>query len=141
MPSEKIPIAIRRVVAIRAKSYCEYCQCPESIGTQSFTVEHIKPRKLGGETILGNLAWSCFGCNSHKHTKTMAIDPQTNLQVSLFNPRQQVWADHFYWSADFRLMIGKTDVGRATIEALFLNRDGVVNLRHVLSLANLHPPS
>ena len=71
----------------------------------------------------------------------MAIDPQTNSQVSLFNPRQQVWADHFCWSADFRLMIGKTDVGRATIEALFLNRSGVANLRRVLSLANLHPPS
>jgi hypothetical protein len=71
----------------------------------------------------------------------MAIDPQTNLQVSFFNPRQQVWDNHFHWSSNFRLMIGKTDVGRATIDALFLNRDGVVNLRHVLSLANLHPPT
>lgn len=38
------------------------------------------------------------------------------------------------------MMIGKTDIGRATIEALFLNREGVVNLRRLLCLANLHPP-
>ena len=35
MPSERIPVAIRRVVAIRANNYCEYCRCPENIGTQS----------------------------------------------------------------------------------------------------------
>ncbi|HBE19026.1 MAG TPA: hypothetical protein DEG17_00145 [Cyanobacteria bacterium UBA11149] len=39
--------------------------------------EHIKPRHGGGETIVENLAWSCFGCNAHKHTKTQAIDPET----------------------------------------------------------------
>lgn len=141
MPSEKVPLAIRRVVAIRAKNYCEYCCCPENIGTQSFTVEHIKPKQSGGETILENLAWSCFGCNSHKHTKMVAIDPETGLQVSLFHPRQQIWSDHFYWNDDFTLMIGKTAVGRTTIKALVLNRQGVVNLRRVLVLANLHPPS
>ena len=141
MPSERIPVAIRRVVAIRANNYCEYCRCPENIGTQSFTVEHIKPRQAGGETILENLAWSCFGCNSHKHTKTVGFDPEMQLQVSLFNPRQQVWSVHFGWSEDFTLMIGKTSVGRATVEALILNRQSVVNLRRVLVFANLHPPN
>jgi len=38
-------------------------------------------------------------------------------------------------------MVAKTDIGKATIKALILNRDGVVNLRRVLVLANLHPPS
>ncbi|WP_256875051.1 hypothetical protein [Nostoc sp. C052] len=37
-------------------------------------------------------------------------------------------------------MIGKTACGRATIEALRLNRFGVVNLRRLLRSANLHPP-
>jgi hypothetical protein len=141
MPSEKIPASVRRVVALRAKNYCEYCLSPENIGTQSFTVEHIKPRQAGGETILENLAWSCFGCNSHKHTKVAAIDPETGVQVSLFNPRQQLWAEHFGWSGDFTIIIGKTAEGRATVKALILNREGVVNLRRVLVLANLHPPS
>jgi hypothetical protein len=141
MPSEKIPIAMRRVVALRAKNYCEYCRCPENIGTQGFTIEHIKPKQAGGETVLENLAWSCFGCNSHKHTKTFAINPETKLQVKLFNPRLQVWSEHFGWNSDFTLMVAKTDIGKATIKALILNRDGVVNLRRVLVLANLHPPS
>jgi hypothetical protein len=37
-------------------------------------------------------------------------------------------------------MIGITPTGRATIERLNLNREGVVNLRAVLSLINWHPP-
>ncbi|WP_255515627.1 hypothetical protein [aff. Roholtiella sp. LEGE 12411] len=37
-------------------------------------------------------------------------------------------------------MIGKTACGRATVEALRLNRSGVVNLRRLLRSANLHPP-
>lgn len=69
MSSKKVPEAIRKVVATRAKDTCEYCRSQGKFATQSFTVEHIKPRKLGGETILDNLAWACFGCNGHKHTK------------------------------------------------------------------------
>jgi hypothetical protein len=41
---------------------------------------------------------------------------------------------------DFEQVIGKTPCGRATVEALRLNRFGVVNLRRLLRDANLHPP-
>ena len=71
--SERIPDSVRRIVATRANNICEYCRCLESFSTQSFTVDHIKPRKVGGETTLENLAWSCFGCNAYKHTKTEGI--------------------------------------------------------------------
>lgn len=140
MSSERVPEAIRRIVGARAGDYCEYCRCFGQFATESFTVEHIKPRQAGGETTLENLAWSCFGCNSHKHTKTQAIDPQTNQKEPLYNPRQQVWTEHFCWSSDFTQIIGKTPCGRATVEALRLNRAGVVNLRRLLSMAGLHPP-
>lgn len=56
MSSEKVPDAIKRVVAARAKDYCEYCRSPGKFATQIFTVEHIKPRDAGGETTLENLA-------------------------------------------------------------------------------------
>lgn len=88
MPSFRVPDAIRRIVAARARDYCEYCRCPGRFATESFTVEHTKPRIAGGETTLENLAWSCFGCNSHKHTKTYGIDPETGQQETLYNPRQ-----------------------------------------------------
>lgn len=140
MPSERVTEALRRIVAARGQNYCEYCRCSGEFATESFTVEHIKPRRAGGETTLENLAWSCFGCNSHKHTKTYGTDPTTGQQEPLFNPRQQSWNEHFTWSSDFTEVIGKTPCGRATVEVLRLNRPGVVNLRRLLFMAGLHPP-
>lgn len=138
--STKIPASIRRIVAARARGYCEYCRCSDQFATEGFTIEHIKPRQMGGETILENLAWSCFGCNGHKHTKIQAIDPETGEQIELYHPRQQVWSDHFSWNDDFTAVIGKTSCGRATVAALRLNRTGVTNLRRLLRSVNLHPP-
>lgn len=140
MPSERVPAAIRRLVAARAQGYCEYCRSPEAFATEGFSVEHIKPRNAGGETILENLAWSCIGCNSYKQARTQAIDPATGQPEFLFNPRTTTWSEHFSWSDDFTIILGKTPCGRATIEALRLNRPGIVNLRRLLVKARLHPP-
>ncbi|MCI0552101.1 MAG: HNH endonuclease, partial [Anaerolineae bacterium] len=45
----------------------------------------------------------------------------------------------FTWNEDCTLMIGLSPTGRATIEALELNRKGIVNLRRVLHERGLHP--
>jgi hypothetical protein len=58
----------------------------------------------------------------------------------LYHPRQQRWSDHFSWNEDFAFIIGITKIGRVTVEALQLNREGLVNLRRVLYLVNEHPP-
>ncbi|RUS93592.1 HNH endonuclease [Dulcicalothrix desertica PCC 7102] len=136
----RTPESMKRLVATRARGYCEYCRCSEQFATETFTVEHIKPKQAGGETVLENLAWSCFGCNGHKHSKVKALDLETGEKIALYNPRQQVWSEHFEWSNDFTQVIGKTPCGRATVEALHLNRFGVVNLRRLLRSVNLHPP-
>ena len=140
MSSERVTSIFKQAVSTRAKNYCEYCRSPGQFATESFTVDHIKPRQAGGETTLDNLAWSCFGCNAHKHTKTEDTDPETGQKAALFNPRQQVWTEHFGWSDDFTEVIGKTPCGKATINALRLNRTGVANLRRLLVMAGLHPP-
>ncbi len=141
MPSDNITPAIRRAVSIRAKNYCEYCRSPGDFALKSFTVDHIIPRAAGGETRLDNLAWACVGCNSYKHAKTHDVDPETNEEVALFNPRQQVGTEHFSWSDDFTYVMGKTPCGRASVQSLRLNRTGVVNLRRLLVMAGIHPPS
>ncbi|QYX30795.1 HNH endonuclease [Sphaerospermopsis torques-reginae] len=82
--SERVSESIRRIVAARSRGYCEYCRCSEKFATERFTVEHIKPRKAGGETVLENLAWSCFGCNGYKHTKTEGIDPETGEKTASY---------------------------------------------------------
>lgn len=49
------------------------------------------------------------------------------------------WKEHFMWSDDFLYIIGMTDIGRATVQSLYLNRAGVVNIRHLLLLSGKHP--
>ena len=140
MTSERVSAALRRQVRVRAKGYCEYCRCPADFTNAAFHCEHIKPRDAGGETILENLAWSCPWCNAHKYTKTQACDPHTGRPVPLFNPRRQSWSRHFEWSEDFIVIIGRTATGRATVEALHLNRPELLNLRRVLLTVGEHPP-
>jgi hypothetical protein len=107
---------------------------------QSFSMEHITPLDGGGSDDLENLAFACQGCNNHKYTKTEARDPVTGALVLLFHPRTQRWRDHFVWSSDFTRILGVTPTGRATVEALFLNREGLVNLRRALYALGEHPP-
>ncbi|HEY9739097.1 MAG TPA: hypothetical protein V6C90_01270 [Coleofasciculaceae cyanobacterium] len=44
------------------------------------------------------------------------------------------------WNEDFTLAISSTPTGRATVEELQLNHEGVVNLRRVLPTIDQHPP-
>jgi hypothetical protein len=60
--------------------------------------------------------------------------------VRLFHPRRDRWADHFAWTDDGTRILGLTPTGRATVEALRLNREPLVNLRRVLVQAGEHPP-
>lgn len=128
-------------VRSRARSRCEYCRSQERFATQSFSVEHIIPTQAGGDGEPENLALACQGCNNHKYIKTHALDPVTGELVRLFHPRQQAWLDHFIWSYDFTWIIGLTPTGRATVEALRLNREGLVNLRRALFAVGEHPPA
>jgi hypothetical protein len=139
MVEHYVPAELRRFVEQRAKGCCEYCHSQEKYSAQSFSIEHIIPRQIGGETIAENLALSCQGCNNHKATKTEATDPASGMIVPLFHPRQHQWSEHFNWSADYTLVLGLTPIGRATIEAIKLNRLGVVNLRRVLYKVGEHP--
>jgi HNH endonuclease len=125
----------------RAQRRCEYCQCPMDYSSQPFVCEHITPIAKGGETSLDNLALACGGCNGYKYTKEDAIDPASSENVPLYHPRQDIWLEHFTWSEDGLETIGITATGRATINALNLNRSGVKNIRRLLVMADLHPPT
>src|SRR5712692_4120501 len=134
-PSRKLSLQ----VAERARWRCEYCRSPATFSTQSFEADHIIPQSKGGLTMPGNLAFSC-GCNSYKSAKTRARDAQTRSVVTLFNPRTQRWSRHFAWSEDSLRILGRTATGRATVEALHLNRPELLNLRRALRAIGEHPP-
>jgi HNH endonuclease len=140
MPRRYITAIEQRQIIERAKRRCEYCKCPMDYTSQSFVCEHIIPVAKGGETALNNLALACGGCNNHKYTKVEAIAPGGET-TALYHPRQEIWQTHFTWSDDALQIVGITATGRVTIAALFLNRPGVINIRRLLSLANLHPPN
>ena len=140
MPAKRATRQQRQQIIKRANGYCEYCRCPDSFTSDPFSVDHIVPLAKGGRTVLKNLAYACQGCNGKKQARIQAIDPFTFESAGLFHPRQQKWVDHFAWNEDFSLAIGLTSCGRATIEALGLNRKGVVNLRRLLKDSQLHPP-
>ncbi len=141
MPEKRITSQQKNDVVERAKGCCEYCRSQANFAMQSFSVEHIVPRSRDGKTEIENLALACQGCNNHKYTKTKGRDPVNGDLVPLYHPRVQKWRDHFAWNEDCTLIIGLTPVGRATVEALCLNRDGLVNLRRVLYAMGTHPPA
>lgn len=139
-PRNRLGLHATELSSERAQGCCEYCLCQVDFATQSFSVEHIVPVNQGGVNTLENLALACQGCNSHKRTKREKADPVNGTVVPLYHPRQQKWDEHFQWSEDFTLIIGVTPTGRATVEALKMNRLGVVNLRRVLYALGEHPP-
>ena len=103
-------------------------------------MEHIVSVARGGSNALDNLALACSGCNGHKYDKAEALDPTTKQIVLLFHPRRQEWNEHFEWSEDYTNVIGVTATGRATVNALQMNRTGLVNLRRALYILGKHPP-
>ncbi|MCY7348786.1 MAG: HNH endonuclease [Pyrinomonadaceae bacterium] len=139
--SEYIAVKLRNLVKKRAKGICEYCRIPENFSPQPFCFEHILPKALSGETTAENLALACQGCNAFKATRTEFADEITETKARLFNPRKQIWNEHFAWSADFTEVFGITATGRATVKALKLNRIGLVNLRRALFVIGNHPPT
>jgi hypothetical protein len=140
MAEPRLTARQRATIVHRACGCCEYCWAQERFAPDPFSVEHIVPSAKGGAHALANLVYACQGCNGRKYISTEAIDPATGETVALYHPRQHVWADHFAWSDDYTLLVALTSIGRATVDKLQLNREGLVNLRRVLVTVGEHPP-
>lgn len=124
---------LRRQIAERAGHCCEYCHLPTAGQVGRFPIDHVIPRSLGGATDLSNLALACPSCNGHKWARVSAPDPLSGQPVPLFNPRTQVWSDHFGWSAVNPVLLeGLTPTGRATVAALQMNHPDVQLVRRLL---------
>lgn len=111
----------RQLVRERAKFLCEYCHSPEWSSADLFTLDHLIPQSLGGSDELDNLALACRRCNERRYNFTTGTDPETKLETPIFQPRQQVWAEHFIWTADGIKIVSLTSIGRATCNRLDLN--------------------
>jgi hypothetical protein len=139
-----IPKSIFQIIRERAQFQCEYCHYPELLSSAPLSVDHLQPQSLGGDDSLDNLALACRRCNERRYNFTTGIDPETEQEIPLFNPRQQDWSDHFIWSVDSLRVIGTTAVGRATCNRLDLNdhrreEPFIQNARRQWVVAGLHP--
>jgi hypothetical protein len=142
MARASISAAVERRVRTAAQNRCGYCLSPQHLVMARLEIEHIIPLAQGGSNAEANLWLACPICNRYKGDKTTAVDPETGGTVPLFNPRTQTWSDHFRWSDDGLRIIGRTAVGRATVEALHLSDDpDVLEVRSYWVLAGWHPPA
>ena len=114
----------------RAAGRCEYCRLPEKSTSVPFEIDHIIARKHRGRTVASNLAMACWYCNSFKGSDIAGLDPATGKLTRLFNPRRHLWTWHFRY--DGSLLIGRTAIGRTTIQVLQVNCADAVTLRESL---------
>ncbi len=136
--SEHVSVELRRLVTERAGNRCEYCGLAQEGQEATFHVDHISPIKQGGQTVAENLALACVSCSLRKSARETAVDPESGIEVALFHPRRDVWGDHFEWNEE--VVVGKTPSGRATVEALRMNRILILAIRREEALRGRHPP-
>ncbi|WP_414516324.1 HNH endonuclease [Nostoc sp. PCC 9305] len=136
-----IPVELKKEIRNYFADCCAYCRTAEALTVTTFEFEHIIPLSVEGKTVFENLCLACPSCNRYKATRQTAIDPNTQNEVKLFNPQQQLWADHFTWSEDATEIVGLTTIGRATISTLKMNRLQLTRVRKMWVEMCEHPPN
>lgn len=126
-------------VARRAGHRCEYRRAPEVAFNSRSEVEHIHPTSRGGRDEPANLALSCRSCNAFKSDQVEGFDERTGEITALFNPREELWADHFQYDPDTGEVFGLTQTGRATVQLLGMNEAPQLLARTVWVQARIYP--
>lgn len=138
MSKAYISAGLRRDVIERAGGCCEYCLMDTRDRAIDFAIDHIIAEKHGGPTQFDNLGLSCYWCNSFKGSDISSVDwDGDGAIVPLFNPRQQMWDDHF--RLDRSTIIPLTAYGRVTVFLLQLNADERIKERHLLMELGVYP--
>jgi hypothetical protein len=127
------------LVAQRASHRCEYCRAPEAIFNFAFEVEHIIPVSRGGSSDEWNLALACRACNIFKSDHLTALDEVTKTPVPLFNPREEIWQEHFLVNNETGEIQGITATGRVTVLLLRMNATTQLTARLQWMRINLFP--
>jgi len=121
---------LKELVRHRAGERCEFCHLPQSGHEERFSIDHVIPRRHGGDDSADNLAFSCLRCNLNKGTNLSGIDPVTRKIVAIYQPRQDAWQEHFFWNG--ATLVGSTPTGRATVHLLRMNSPERLRLRTTL---------
>ena len=139
MSKTYISTNLRKAVFDRAQGCCEYCLIPESLVLATHQIDHAIAEKHGGETVSENLALSCSLCNQAKGSDIASIDPDSGDTVRLYNPRKDVWAEHFLFNNETGVIQPLTAIGRVTVKLLRVNREGYLPVRKIVVQLGLFP--
>lgn len=132
-----IPVELRRAVNLRAENLCEYCLIHEEDTFFGCQVDHIIAEKHGGETSFANLSLACTNCNRAKGSDIATL--VKGVLVRLFNPRSDVWGEHFELADDGKMIVSKSEIGQATIQILGFNASERLLERELLFEAQRYP--
>lgn len=135
--SARISAEIRATVRERAEGCCEYCRVHEDDVLVPHEPDHVIAEQHGGRSTLENLALACFHCNRFKGPNISSIDPDSGEIVPLFNPRTQLWQQHFRFDGANIVPISAN--GRTTVSLLKLNSSERIRVRRSLMSAERFP--
>lgn len=131
--STYIPPDLRQLVIERARERCEYCLIHQDDTDFTHPIDHIISVKHKGKTVSENLALACLKCNRYKGSDIASIDPTDDSLVRLYNPRTQIWSEHFTLKGV--RIIGLTPTGRVTVDLLQMNdRSRLIERRRLIAL-------
>ncbi|MCL2649015.1 MAG: HNH endonuclease [Phycisphaerales bacterium] len=135
--SSYVPMHLRRLVAERAQGLCEYCLIHQDDTFLGCQIEHVISEKHGGKTVEGNLAMACVFCNRFKGTDIATMSRNNGHLVRLFNPRSDLWAEHFQLEGS--RIVGISEVGAATAALLGFNQSDRILERKELIASGRYP--
>ena len=103
----------RRNLFARDDNRCQYCG--KKFPTSELSLDHVIPRRLGGDASWENIVCACMTCNVKKGGRTPSqasmkltrkpVKPKNNpvIHIHLSHERYQSWKqflDHAYWSVE-----------------------------------------
>jgi hypothetical protein len=132
-----ISAELRRMVIQRGQGCCEYCRMSAEDRFLAFEIDHVVSEKHGGLTVAENLCLACYRYNGLKGTDIAGADPNTGRATFLFNPRTQIWAEHFV--LDQAHIQPLSPEGRLTVFLLRLNASIQLEQRTLLISLGRYP--
>lgn len=129
--------ALRQQVIERAHGCCEYCRIDQDDVLLPHEIDHIIAEKHRGQTVAANLCLSCIYCNRNKGSDISSIDLETMQLARLFNPRTDIWSEHFRLTGN--RIEPLTSEGRVTEFVLQLNSPAQLERRAILIPLGRYP--
>jgi HNH endonuclease len=115
---------------------CGYCRVEESAAGSELTVDHYRPRSVGGTDEFENLVYACHKCNQYKGDYWPATETEAAVQYIL-HPHRHDLSIHIQDDEATGELRPLTPTGEFHIRLLHLNRPPLVAHRLAHQAADL----